>query len=192
MTTNQLMEIAVKSGASDLHLTVAVPPVLRINGKLVKMDPDTLIPDDLSSIAKQLLTEEQYHKLNYSEKGELDFSFSQPGLGRYRVNIYKQRGSYGVAVRVINSTIPSMEELGLPKILKNLSDKRRGFILVTGPTGSGKSTTLACLNAARRALENDSESLPISLWLIMLFPCLCKYSIGSSSVSTWQSLVLFM
>jgi len=139
------MEIAVKSGASDLHLTVAVPPVLRINGKLVKMDQDTLIPDDLSSIAKQLLTEEQYHKLNYSEKGELDFSFSQPGLGRYRVNIYKQRGSYGVAVRVINSTIPSMEELGLPKILKNLSDKRRGFILVTGPTGSGKSTTLASM-----------------------------------------------
>lgn len=138
-----LLETAVKSGASDLHLTVAIPPVLRINGKLDRMEENALNPDELSSLAGQLLTDEQKKRLN--EKGELDFSYSQPGLGRFRVNIYKQRGNYGVAVRIVNLVIPSMEELGLPETLKDLSMKRHGLILVTGPTGSGKSTTLASM-----------------------------------------------
>ncbi len=139
-----ILKIAIDAGASDVHLTVASPPIMRVNGKLLKIGEDRLLPDDSMAIIKEILTEKQIEQ--FEERGELDFSYSNPGLGRFRVNIYKQRGRYSMALRVVALTIPSMESLRLPEILKELAKKQRGLILVTtGPTGSGKSTTLAAM-----------------------------------------------
>lgn len=138
-----ILKIAIDAGASDVHLTVASPPIMRVNGKLLKIGEEKLLPEDSMTIIKEILTEKQIEA--FEERGELDFSYSNPGLGRFRVNIYKQRGSYSMALRVVALTIPSMESLGLPLILKELAKKQRGLILVTGPTGSGKSTTLAAM-----------------------------------------------
>jgi twitching motility protein PilT len=138
-----LLKVAVEKKASDLHITVAVPPVLRINGHLERMDEKNLSPQDTITLVQELLTDEQIVELK--EKGEIDLSFSYPGLGRFRVNIYKQRGSYGMAFRTVALNIPTIDDLGFPLVLKELAKKQRGLILVTGPTGSGKSTTLASM-----------------------------------------------
>ncbi|HZK02039.1 MAG TPA: type IV pilus twitching motility protein PilT [Anaerovoracaceae bacterium] len=139
----ELAEEAIKQNASDLHITVGVPPILRINGVMHQMDLPDLRPEDTAEIIKQVLNERQLNTLN--EKGEIDTSFSSPGLSRFRINTFKQRGSYGMALRAVALRIPGMEELGIPPILKELARKPRGLILVTGPTGSGKSTTLATM-----------------------------------------------
>ncbi len=139
----ELLQKTIDYKASDLHITVAVPPIIRINGRLERLGDQSLMPKDTIDLAHQILNEGQIKELQ--EKGELDLSYSNPGLGRFRVNIYKQRGSYGIAFRVVALRIPSMEELGLPPIMKELALKHRGLILVTGPTGSGKSTTLASM-----------------------------------------------
>ncbi|AOT68184.1 type IV pilus twitching motility protein PilT [Geosporobacter ferrireducens] len=138
-----LLERAVAARASDLHITVNVPPIIRVDGQLIKMGETTLSAEDTASLARQMLTAEQIKQLE--QTGELDLSFSNSGLGRFRMNIYKQRGSYCMAIRVVNIRIPSLEELGLPASVKELTKKTRGLILVTGPTGSGKSTTLASM-----------------------------------------------
>ncbi len=143
MNLFELLSIAVEAGASDLHLTVASPPIMRVNGKLIRMMDKNLTPDDTLRIIQEILKPEQITV--FEERGELDLSYSHPGLGRFRVNIFKQRGSYGMALRVVALKIPSMESLKLPPILKELAKKQRGLILVTGPTGSGKSTTLAAM-----------------------------------------------
>ena len=143
MEIDSILEDAVKAGASDVHITVASPAIMRVNGKLIRMSEEKLFPEDTHRIVSQMITAEQLK--TFEHKGELDFSYSTPGLGRFRVNIYKQRNSYCMALRVVALRIPSMEELGLPEILKELSMKQRGLILVTGPTGSGKSTTLAAM-----------------------------------------------
>lgn len=143
MNILELLQKTIDNKASDLHITVAVPPIIRINGELVRMGEQNLMPKDTIDLANQILNQSQIQELE--EKGELDLSFSNPGLGRFRVNIYKQRGSYGIAFRTVALQIPSMEQLGLPLIMKNLASKHRGLILVTGPTGSGKSTTLASM-----------------------------------------------
>lgn len=138
-----LLEEVIKMKASDLHLTVGVPPIIRVNGKLQKMGDASLAPADTLDLARELLTEEQ--KTTVETKGEIDASYSHPGVGRFRINIFKQRGSYCLALRIVSLKIPSLEELGLPVILKDLARKKRGLVLVTGPTGSGKSTTLASM-----------------------------------------------
>ena len=138
-----LLEEVIKMKASDLHLTVGVPPIIRVNGKLQKMGGNLLAPADTLALAGELLTEEQ--KTTVETKGEIDASYSHTGVGRFRINIFKQRGSYCLALRIVSLRIPSLEELGLPVILKDLARKKRGLILVTGPTGSGKSTTLASM-----------------------------------------------
>lgn len=143
MNIMELLQQTVDSKASDLHITVAVPPIMRINGRLERMGEYSLLPKDTVDLVNQLLTDSQMRELE--EKGELDLSFSNAGLGRFRVNVYKQRGSYGIAFRVVALRVPSMEELGLPPVLKSLAGSNRGLILVTGPTGSGKSTTLASM-----------------------------------------------
>ena len=143
MKVLSLLEEVVKMKASDLHLTVGVPPIIRVNGKLQKMGDSPLAPADTLDLANQLLTEEQ--KTTVETRGEIDVSYSHPGVGRFRINIFKQRGSYCLALRIVSLEIPSLEELGLPVILKDLARKKRGLILVTGPTGSGKSTTLASM-----------------------------------------------
>lgn len=139
----ELLRIATEAGASDVHITVASPPIMRVNGKLIRMNETRLMPEDTHRIIRAMLTDEQ--RLAFEEKGELDFSYSYPSLGRFRVNIYKQRGSASMALRVVALSIPSMEALRLPSVLKELASKQRGLILVTGPTGSGKSTTLASM-----------------------------------------------
>lgn len=143
MNTNELLKLVVEKKASDLHITVGVPPVLRINGTLIKLDLPQLTPHDTEDIVKDLLSSEQLRRLE--ENGDIDLSYSVKGLGRFRINAYKQRGTYGLAIRSVALKIPSLDELGLPEILKDLAMKTRGLILVTGPTGSGKSTTLASM-----------------------------------------------
>lgn len=141
MNIYDLLEKTIELGASDLHITVGFPPVMRINGKLSKHGEDILLPDNNLSLVKQIIDEDKFQKLE--EKGELDTSVSYHKLGRFRVNIFKQRGTYCMAIRSVALEIPSMEKLGLPPVIKELAKKQRGLVLVTGPTGSGKSTTLA-------------------------------------------------
>ncbi|AZS13511.1 type IV pilus twitching motility protein PilT [Paenibacillus lutimineralis] len=138
-----LLRQAFDSGASDLHLTVNSPPVLRIDGQLHRLDDEPLVPLQLEEFTKSMLNEAQYEK--FSVRGELDFSYGIPGLSRFRINVYRQRGSVGIAARVISPTVPSFESLKLPPVLLKLAQKPQGLFLVTGPTGSGKSTTLASL-----------------------------------------------
>jgi twitching motility protein PilT len=144
MSIVELLKLAHKNKASDVHITVGVPPIFRINGKLVHVgNEEPLMPEDADKLAFELLTDKQITLLK--ERGELDFSYAISGIGRFRVNVYSQRGSYAIAIRPIPLDIPSAKELGLPSVFEDLADKKRGLILVTGPTGSGKSTTLATM-----------------------------------------------
>ncbi len=139
----ELVKNSVEQNASDIHISVGVPVIFRIDGKLVKIGEEVLKPNETEVIVRSILNDRQMNEL--IEKGELDTTFSSPGIGRFRINIYKQRGSYCLAIRIITPTIPSMEELGIPSAVNDLSRLPRGLILVTGPTGSGKSTTLASM-----------------------------------------------
>lgn len=143
ISIEELMKIASNQKASDVHITVGVPPKMRLNGELINMDFPILMSSDTDSIISKIMNQRQMSC--YEEKGEVDFSFSIPNIGRCRANVFKQRGSMAAALRLISNTIPTPEELGLPKSIVDLYQKRRGLILVTGPTGSGKSTTLASL-----------------------------------------------
>jgi twitching motility protein PilT len=139
----EIVRYASNNGASDIHITVGMPPILRIDGALTKYGKERLTPEDTEDLVKQILDGEQLKDLD--NKGELDTSYSSPGIGRFRVNAYKQRGSYALAMRIIPLKVPKINELGLPPIVKDLARLPRGLILVTGPTGSGKSTTLASM-----------------------------------------------
>jgi twitching motility protein PilT len=139
-----LLRIAAEREASDLHLTVGVPPVLRINGSLVLLsEMPKLQPEEISRLILSSLTDVQ--RAHFESKWELDFSTGIPGIARFRVNVYRQRGSIGAAIRRIPFVIPHLEDLHLPKAVGGLVKKERGLVLVTGPTGSGKSTTLASM-----------------------------------------------
>jgi twitching motility protein PilT len=139
-----LLDEMIKRGASDLHLTVGERPKLRVDGQLTDADVDTVLkPKDTMSLAYSVLTEQQ--KKRFEQEDELDFSFSIENVSRFRANMYKQRGSIGCAIRMIPFEIKSFTELGVPPIVSKLADKPRGLVLVTGPTGSGKSTTLASM-----------------------------------------------
>ncbi len=129
--------------ASDLHITVGKPPVYRVNGELISYGEEKLSPEDTRNIVYQIMNEVQIQK--FESQGELDFSFGIPGLGRYRVNAYRQRATVAAALRRIPFEVPHIDDLGLPEVVKDLIHKRQGLILVTGPTGSGKSTTLASM-----------------------------------------------
>jgi len=138
-----LLKTMIEKGASDLHLTTGVPPVLRLHGRLVPMETPPLVPAETKSLAYSILTDAQKHK--FEEEKELDFSFGVKGLSRFRGNVFLQRGAVAVAIRTIPYNILSFQELGLPKVVADLCEKPKGLILVTGPTGSGKSTTLASM-----------------------------------------------
>lgn len=139
----EIIKDGISKGASDIHITVGVPLIYRIDGKLVKIGEEIITPAIAEDIVKRILNDKQMSEL--IDKGEIDTSFSNPGIGRFRINIYKQRGSYALAIRIIPLRIPTMNELGLPDVVKDLCKLPRGLILVTGPTGSGKSTTLASM-----------------------------------------------
>ena len=140
---DDLLRLTASSGASDLHLTAGLPPMIRVDGDLVQTEYAVLAPRDTQRLVYDILTNDQ---IQWFEKTrELDFSYGVTDVGRFRVNVYRQRGIVGAALRSIPSQIPSMEELGLPPLLKELSRKHSGLVLVTGPTGSGKSTTIATM-----------------------------------------------
>lgn len=164
ITLKELLEITIKQNASDLHLTVGVPPVIRVNGQLKHVGDQKLQPSDTEVYAKEISGE--YYD-DYIKIGELDTSFSVSGIGRFRVNLFKQRGSSAIAIRVVGLKIPTLNELQFPSVIKELISNQRGLVLVTGPTGSGKSTTLAAMineiNSSRPAhiitLEDPIEYL---------------------------------
>ena len=140
----EILEKAKAAGASDVHITVGIPPKMRVNGKLITMSEyNRLLPADTLEIVLNIMTENQRNR--FEERGEYDMSFSIPDLGRYRVNAYKQRGSVALAFRLVGTKVPSPEELGVPESVIDLYQRKRGLVLVTGPTGSGKSTTLAAI-----------------------------------------------
>ncbi|NLT95418.1 MAG: type IV pilus twitching motility protein PilT [Clostridia bacterium] len=143
MDLTELLTFAVQKGASDLHISVGIPAIARINGNLTPVNNDVLSSADTEKIVKEIL--EEKHLKFLEDKGEVDLSYSLTGLGRFRINVYCQRGSYSLAIRVVSLKIPTLEELGLPLVIKDLARKTRGLVLVTGPTGSGKSTTLAAM-----------------------------------------------
>jgi twitching motility protein PilT len=134
---------AIKEGASDLHVTVGLPPMIRVHGKLQPLEYPTLTPSATREMIYDILSNEQRQRLENA--WELDTAYTLPRTARFRVNVYFQRGSLGAAFRTIPEKIPSFEELGLPKAVEQMAEKPRGLVLVTGPTGSGKSTTLASM-----------------------------------------------
>jgi len=142
-TILDLLVQLVEHGASDLHLTAGVPPTLRVHGKLMRLDYKPLSPEDVRSLAMSMIREDQRKKLEVER--ELDFGYSQKGIGRFRCNLGFQRESIYMVMRAISEKIPSMEELILPAIMKEVIMLPRGLCLVTGPTGSGKSTSLASM-----------------------------------------------
>ncbi|MDI6890444.1 MAG: type IV pilus twitching motility protein PilT [Thermodesulfovibrionales bacterium] len=138
-----LLRMMIERGASDLHITTGSPPRLRIDGKLVPIDHPPLTPADTKALCYSILTDAQKHK--YEENNELDLSFAIKGVSRFRANIFMQRGAVAGAFRTIPFEIRGFKELGLPDIVNDILKKSSGLILVTGPTGSGKSTTLAAM-----------------------------------------------
>lgn len=160
-----ILKVAKDAGASDVHLTVGIPPKMRVYGNLITMDYPKLLPADTLDILISIMTETQRER--FEERGEYDMSFSLPNVGRYRLNAFKQRGSIAMAFRLVGTEIPSPESLGIPKSIVDLYQRKRGLVLVTGPTGSGKSTTLAAvidkINTCRDAhiitLEDPIEYL---------------------------------
>ncbi len=144
LNINELLHLMVEKGASDLHITVPSPPVFRIQGELIAQDNlPPITPKDSASIFEQITNEEQRDV--FRKELELDFAYSVPGLARFRVNALQQRGSMSLAFRFVPFRIPSIDELGIPQVCKELVLKQKGLILVTGQAGSGKSTTLAAM-----------------------------------------------
>ncbi len=139
----EFLAAVVEKNASDLHLTVGRPPTIRLNGSLVYLGAQNLTPEDTERYAKGITSEN--HMVRVQKSGSADFGFAYLDKARCRVNVYKQKGSYAIAMRLIPSTILSLEEIGLPPMVKDLLHRPRGLILVTGPTGSGKTTTLASM-----------------------------------------------
>ena len=130
-------------GASDVHINSKCEPIARVNGKFIKISNELLSKSDTEKMANELIGIQKFNEIK--ELGEYDFSISIKNLYRFRVNIYKQQDSYAIAARIINSKIPDLETLGLPNVIKEFAKKENGLVLVTGPTGSGKSTTLASI-----------------------------------------------
>lgn len=143
VTVEQLLGYAKQMGASDLHITTAMPPVIRVDGELVNCPGSALLPHDTEKIVYSIMTDEQIGLLK--EKGEVDFSFSISDLGRFRVNVFYQRGSVAASIRLIHHEIIDPRILGIPESVIELYKRQKGLVLVTGATGSGKSTTLASI-----------------------------------------------
>ena len=143
LTLNGLLKEMVEQGGSDLHITTNSPPQIRVDGVLRPLNYPPLTPSETKRLAYSILTDNQKHRLE--EQLELDFSFGIKGLSRFRANVFNQRGAIGAAFRQIPYEIMTFRELGLPPVVEIICDKPRGLVLVTGPTGSGKSTTLAAM-----------------------------------------------
>jgi twitching motility protein PilT len=140
---HQLLKAMVEKGASDMHITAGAPPLLRIDGEVIPLKLPPLTPVDTKQLCYSIMTEEQ--KIHFEKENELDLSFGVKNLSRFRANIFMQRGAVAGAIRTIPFKILSFEELGLPPVISEIANKPNGLVLVTGPTGSGKSTTLASI-----------------------------------------------
>lgn len=140
---DQILTAGSKLNVSDIHLTAGIPPVFRINGELQQYGDEIITPEQSKEISKALIPEKVWDI--FVSKGEMDYSYSLPGVARFRVNSFQQRGSVSHAFRTISAGVPTVEQLKMPPILKKLAETHQGLILVTGPTGSGKSTTLAAM-----------------------------------------------
>jgi twitching motility protein PilT len=144
MDSLSLLDTVVKLGASDLHITNKIPPTVRLHGRLHPLEGyEPMTPESIERLVEALTTPELRQR--FAEDGELDFSYGAEGIGRFRCNLFRQRGCLALVLRVINTVIPSFEDLGLKPVIRNLCQKKDGLVLVTGPTGSGKSTTLAAM-----------------------------------------------
>jgi twitching motility protein PilT len=142
-TLPDLLKMLVEKHGSDLHLTTETPPQIRVHGELERLELPVLTPAETKQLVYSVLTDSQ--KKRFEESNELDFSFGIKGLARFRCNVFMQRGAVGAVYRLIPEKVPVFADLGLPAVLATLADRPRGLVLVTGPTGSGKSTTLAAM-----------------------------------------------
>ncbi|MEG1180284.1 MAG: ATPase, T2SS/T4P/T4SS family, partial [Oscillospiraceae bacterium] len=140
MTLAELLTEAHANNASDLHITVGVPPKMRVHGEMTTMNYPRLTTEDTEALVRNIMGE--YQKRVFAERGEIDFSFGLAGMGRYRANVFRQRGTTAAVFRLVGVTIPKPQDLGVPQQIVDLYNKKSGLVLVTGPTGSGKSTTL--------------------------------------------------
>ena len=138
-----LLQVVVDEGASDLHIHVGVPPVIRLHGRLIHLDLPSLGPEDTEQLMKAITSEAHIQKVR--EQGGTDYGFAYGDVARFRVSVFKERGNYGVVLRQIPNKLMTLEQIGLPPSIKDLLFRPRGLILVTGPTGSGKTTTLASM-----------------------------------------------
>jgi twitching motility protein PilT len=191
MHINELLRLTVNKGASDLHLTVPSPPVVRIDGVLIPQDDlQPLAPKDIVTLFEQISTNEQ--RAAFHSERELDFAYSIPGLARFRVNVLQQRGTMSLAFRLVPFEVPSIDELELPQVCKQLIMKPRGLILVTGAAGSGKSTTLAAM--INHLNENEKRNVitiedPIE-FLFRNKKCLIRQrDIGDDTKSFYTALI---
>ena len=217
MELNDILGVAVKGGASDIHLKAGLPPMFRVNGQLVPLkDAPRISPEELSRMALSVMN--NYQRERFKQFNELDLAYGVPGLGRFRVNVFQQRGTVGIVLRTIPFKVRGLDDLKLPPVLKHIANEERGLILVTGTTGSGKSTTLAAMidhiNSTKTVhvmtvedpieflirdkrsvinqREKDMVSTPTSRWLMTERLSRIRNSIGSSTVITCTVLVLLM
>jgi twitching motility protein PilT len=144
MELNDILQVALRTGASDIHLKAGLPAMFRVDGQLVPLkDGRRMTPEDVARVASGIMND--FQKEKFKQTNEVDLAYGIPGLGRFRVNVFQQRGTIGIVLRVIPFKIRSIEELMLPKVLEKIAAEQRGLVLVTGTTGSGKSTTLAAM-----------------------------------------------
>ncbi|MFO7886993.1 MAG: type IV pilus twitching motility protein PilT [Eubacteriales bacterium] len=141
---NELLKISVEKNASDIFITVGIPPTLKIDGNLVKLEHPKLSPEDTESLIMKLFKLDEHYQ-EYLKNGDKDFSISLKGVGRFRVDVYKQRGSMAAAIRVLKFDSNKVENLKIPDIVLDFYKKTKGLVIVTGPTGSGKSTTISAI-----------------------------------------------
>lgn len=141
---NKVLQVAIKGGASDIHIKAGLPPMFRVNGQLLPLrDASRLTPEAIAKTALNIMTPSQAQ--TFKTRHDVDFAYGVPGVGRFRVNVFQQRSAVGMVLRVIPYKVKTIEGLGLPEVVRKIADNRRGLILVTGTTGSGKSTTLAAM-----------------------------------------------
>ncbi|HZZ85836.1 MAG TPA: type IV pilus twitching motility protein PilT [Anaeromyxobacteraceae bacterium] len=144
MELNEILQVALRGNASDIHLKAGLPPMFRVDGQLVPLkDARRFSPEEIAKMAAGIMNE--FQRERFKQTNEVDLAYGVPGLGRFRVNVFQQRGTVGIVLRVIPFKIQSIEQLLLPKVLEKIAGEQRGLVLVTGTTGSGKSTTLAAM-----------------------------------------------
>ena len=145
MNLSEILEKAIQQEASDIFLIAGLPVTMKIHGSHVRLESEKLLPDTISALIEEIYVKGKRDKVNYDKNLDDDFSFSDPGLGRFRVNVFRQRGSWSAVIRVIKFGIPDPATLGIPETVLSLADNPNGLVLVAGTAGSGKSTTLACM-----------------------------------------------